>query len=523
MQLATNMTNDFPKTLIVGGEENYARQFIGKALKRGIFLDMVEHRGWSSNNGKPFPQNIDLCIVLKDICNHKVRDWASSEAKKSGVKYCEISQKISHGILGLRRVLGIINEEPSHTEGVSVDDLIKQEIPVLSLLHEAILEAPSEVLIYKKTSLGSKKKYLNYIFKNAIKWMKENTEFEHMSSRYILDKAKDNPFQILSEIYKEVLTRKLKGYELLEESIREIAIYYRLEEIPVHEIKRLINFSFGYNLPSETAKSLENMVGDKIREEEYCRKLRDLILENPVVLLGYTDNDSDIYDNICEHVRVGEEEKEKVEREVFNSVMDEIRSLSQSRKKSEEKKRVFNSKNKWAEWFLVKREEGEIVFTNTGFSKIHKHTWGSRVNDDLRVLYLSDPKKKDVKKQEDSADSHFEMIEQLEIVPEPIQDLEHLKDLSEYLNSEPTEDDGEEEMNTHEDISENADVIPAVDIIEPDKSEEITICLGDFEMVLKGELRIKEVKAGTRISSNATNNISFESFDGESLKGIVIK
>ena len=26
----------------------------------------------------------------------------------------------------------------------------------------------------------------------------------------------------------------------------------------------------------------------------------------------------------------------------------------------EEKKRVFNSKIKWAEWFLVKREEGEI-------------------------------------------------------------------------------------------------------------------------------------------------------------------
>ena len=122
------------------------------------------------------------------------------------------------------------------------------------------------------------------------------------------------------------------------------------------------------------------------------------------------------------------------------NVMENVYEVSKSRKNSDEKQKLIESRNLWCDHFLSLREKGELEFSNGDFKAVHKETWGSRVSDKIQSQYL--------KPQEEVA-----------VQEEPI-------------------------------VQED----PAV------QEEVVKVMLGDFILSLKGEIHIESVSMGTRLS-----------------------
>ena len=118
------------------------------------------HRDWDSSparGGGSIP-NCELVLVLKDVSNHKLRDWARDQARALDIKFCEVSQKIAVALDGLRHVLGL-EDSPTKKEIKSMLDFGDEWGSIEALLHNSFLRNPTAFAV-KKTSIASRKKIL---------------------------------------------------------------------------------------------------------------------------------------------------------------------------------------------------------------------------------------------------------------------------------------------------------------------------------------------------------------------------
>jgi hypothetical protein len=137
---------------IIGGEKSYADQFIDKAHKQGIDLQMVGHRDWDMGTRGSVP-DCDVILVLKDVTNHMLRDWAREQARSLGIKFCEVSQKISIAMKGLCHVLGLPSPKG---EDMKEKDFFEFSDPSVDLFHRNFIENYAAFTV-SPNKLGSRK------------------------------------------------------------------------------------------------------------------------------------------------------------------------------------------------------------------------------------------------------------------------------------------------------------------------------------------------------------------------------
>jgi len=485
------------KVLLVGGEETYADQFVIKAENHGIYLQKEAHIGWDDQPKTSFPQNIDVAIVLKDICNHKLRDWTRKEARKNNIRFCEISQKISVGIAGLRHCLGLDPsvDAPSFEETKIPFTEPSSEYEVIKMTHEGICEFPTLFLPQARQYLVSKKKYLSRTLRVFAKIIGEGD-----ASWNSIKNTKNNPFSILFDDYKAILKRELVGHELIREMVINVYTEMLENEASLFEIQRVLSFTFGVQLSKEQEqeikkkrkpmekKPMEKKPMEKKQRQTPTGEIEEILVPHVQEVEVSSDSDSkkkrkspnlkkviaNTYQKVIadpvKYFSVSISPVKRLEyfreslqsddlhfaQQIFDGVLKEINTNTQKHHSHYLKKAIVESRDTWCRSNLSLRGHGKIEFSNSDLSKVHKEIWSCRVSDKTRLLFKSQPN--------------------------------------------------------------------SLDTVKSDVTEGFQkVFIGDYELEFKGELKIKEIKRGTRLEVLGEKKITIEGFDGEVIKGVTIK
>ena len=470
--------------LLVGGESTYATQFKFKAIKHGININVAHHIDWDQTR-KSFPTTgVDVVIVLKDVCNHMLRDWASSEAKKNNLPFCEISQKISFGIARLRQTLGIDSKTNVSSVEDEGDHVFVPSNDTSEALHE-VLEGYTEVLVPKsKAVLASKKKYLTYLSRSLVKLCKQEVSDFKESRSLAYKEIAFHDYGVLREEYASVLKSKKRGYVEIEELARSVIILMSLDDMwTIFDIKRTLSFALGYSLTKKQEQEIKDMKTDRTSLPLELKPIVSEVLENPTQTLGFCRTSEERLDMLNAYLSY--HLNTQISKSRFETIMGVLQETSRDRKnlKADLKQKLISARDKWARHYLELIQLGVLDVSKSEFNKVHKLTWGSRVSDAVR--------------KEMSDNSHTEA---------------------------PTQKTTQEETAP---VVE-APVVETPVVETPVALQEVaqslaTVLIGDLELEIDGALSIKEVAVGTQIKVlSGQKKITIESFDGNVLKGVVI-
>jgi len=256
---------------IIGGEKTYADQFIEKAHKQGIDLQMVGHRDWDMGTRGSVP-DCDVILVLKDVTNHMLRDWAREQARSLGIKFCEVSQKISIAMKGLCHVLGLPSPKG---EDMKENDFFDFSDPAVNLFHRNFIDNYASFTV-SPNKLGSRKSaihdmslsYFMRSFKDkdieaydfglptlSLKSSKEIKTFAKIQSKNLMT---------LLDLYKRAFEDANIDSSEIKEAVAKWTLCMRLQTTDV-VLKRAVPMIFGVSF-DEVLQSLNDPALDFIEE-----------------------------------------------------------------------------------------------------------------------------------------------------------------------------------------------------------------------------------------------------------------
>jgi hypothetical protein len=496
--------------LLVGGESTYATQFKFKAIKHGININVAHHIDWDQTR-KSFPTTgVDVVIVLKDVCNHMLRDWASAEARKNNLPFCEISQKISFGIARLRQTLGIDSKTNVSSVEDEGDHAFVPSNETSESLHE-VLEGYTEVLVPKsKAVLASKKKYLTYLSRTLVKLCKQEvSEFNESRSIAYKDIA-FHDYGVLREEYASALKLKKRGYVEIEELARSVIILMTLDDRwTIFDIKRTLSFALGYSLTKKQEQEIKDMKTDRTSLPLELKPIVSEILENPTQTLGFCRTSEERLDMLNAYLSY--RLNTQISKSRFETIMGVLQETSRDRKnlKADLKQKLISARDTWARHYLELIQLGMLDVSKSEFNKVHKLTWGSRVSDAVRKE-MSDNSHTEAPTQKTTQEEIAPVVEapvveaEAPVVETPVMEAEAPVVETPVMEAE-------------------APVMEAPVTLQEVAQSLATVLIGDLELEIEGALSIKEVAVGTQIKVlSGQKKITIESFDGSVLKGVVI-